>query len=312
MDPETKENVKDETAKVTTTPVTENVAAGAEEVKTAGEPAVQTGEAAKQDVKDLKQLHRHHFYVDKNTVEHFVALTTARSMAVKERLNQKGEKLIDSIPVLRTIYHKIDNWDKRMAEKHGQVYTKIRKSVINVARTVLAAQMFGLPGIVGICTYKVCESAAAFLEPAEKARQQGKVHGIFDYLKKNKEEAAVSTTNSALTVAATACEMTGAVGVEELVRTGKASLLMGSEMKLLGKTVLKWIQGKASFKDVKRDAVVAGITFATYFASDAPMTRGGAIKEEDPKDKVTLKDTAKTLKDKTAAALHIKAKQAGR
>ena len=302
MDQQTKESVEEEVEKDSGT---QNVAAG-ERVPQAGD------DAEKQDVKDLKQLHRHHFYVDKNTVEHFVALTTARSMAVKERLNQKGEKIIDSIPVLRTVYHKIDNWDKRMTEKHGQVYTKIRKSVVNVARTVLAAQMFGLPGLVGICTYKVCESAAAFLEPAEKARQQGKVHGIFDYLKKNKEEAAVSSTNSALTVAATACEVAGAVGVEELVRTGKASLVMGSEMKLLGKTVLKWIQGKASFKDVKRDAVVAGITFATYFASDAPITRGGAIKAEDPKDKVTLKDTAKVLKDKTSAALHFKTKQNGR
>ena len=311
MDRETKENVEEEIEKDSNACTTENVAAGAEN-KQAGEPVTQTGDETKENVTELKQLHRHHFYIDKSTVENFVSLTTSRSMAVKERLHQKTEKAIDKIPLVRTIYHKLDGFDKRMTEKHGQVYVKIRKSVKNIARTVLAAQMFGLPGIVGICTYKLCESTAAFLEPAEKARQEGKVHGIFDYLKKNKEEAAVSTTNSALTVAATACEVAGAVGVEELVRTGKASLLMGSEMKILGKTFLKWIQGKASFKDVKRDAVVAGITFATYFASDAPITRGGAIKAEDPKDKVTLKDTAKALKDKTSAALHIKAKHEGR
>jgi len=307
MDQETKENVEEEIEKDSNACTAGNVAAGAE-----NELVTQVGDEGKKDVTELKQLHRHHFYIDKSTVENFVSLTTSRSIAVKERLRQKTEKAIDKIPLVRTIYHKLDDFDKRMTEKHGQVYVKIRKSVKNIARTVLAAQMFGLPGIVGICTYKLCESTAAFLEPAEKARQEGKVHGIFDYLKKNKEEAAVSTTNSALTVAATACEVAGAVGVEELVRTGKASLLMGSEMKILGKTVLKWIQGKASFKDVKRDAVVAGITFATYFASDAPITRGGAIKAEDPKDKVTLKDTAKTLKDKTTAALHIKAKHEGR
>lgn len=221
------------------------------------------------------------FFIDKKTVEHFVAVTTARSMTVKERLNQKCEKMMNAVPGLGKVYRRVQDFDKDMEKKYGKVYVKIRNSVYNISRTVLAAQMFGLPGVVGICVCKTCENAAGLLEPAEKARQEGKVSGIFEYLDKNKEEAAVSTTNSALIVAATACEVVGAVGVEEAVRTGKASLLIGTELKALGKTFGKWVRGKASFEDVKRDAVVAGITFATYFASDAPLTRGEKIKPEE-------------------------------
>lgn len=227
------------------------------------------------------------FFLDKSTVERFVSVTTARSMAVKERLNQKCEKIIGAIPGLRKVRHKLKDFDKSMEEKYGNAYIKIRNSAYNISRTLLAAQMFGLPGVVGMCVYKTCESAAGFLEPAEKARQEGKVSGIFDYLKKNKEEAAVSTTNSALVVASAACEVTGAIGMGEAVRAGKASLLMGTELKALGKTFCKWVVGKASFRDVKRDAVVAGITFATYFAGDVPITRGEKIKPEEGEKKET-------------------------
>ena len=161
--------------------------------------------------------------------------------------------------------------------------------------------MFGLPGVVGMCVYKTCESAAGFLEPAEKARQEGKVSGIFDYLKKNKEEAAVSTTNSALVVASAACEVTGAIGMGEAVRAGKASLLMGTELKALGKTFCKWVVGKASFDEVKRDAVVAGVTFATYFAGDVPITRGEKIKsEEDEKENKKISPQPKENKKEKA------------
>ncbi|MBR1777468.1 MAG: hypothetical protein IJ752_02635 [Alphaproteobacteria bacterium] len=239
------------------------------------------------------------FYLDKGTVERFVAVTTARSMAMKERLNQKYEKIIDAVPGLGKVYHKVQDFDKRMEKEHGQVYVKIRNSIYNISRTLLAAHMFGLPGVVGVCVCKTCESTAGLLEPAEKARQEGKVSGIFDFLKKNREEAAVSTTNSALTVASTACEVVGAVGVEEAVRAGKASLLMGSELKTLGKTFHKWIKGKASFKDVRRDAVVAGITFATYFADDVPMTRGEKIKpEEETKDEKKEAEKPVSAEDK--------------
>lgn len=269
-------------------------------------------EAETETKKEKIKKAMHHFYLDKATIERFVALTTSRSMAIKERMRQKEKKIIDSIPIVRNVYHKADDFDKNMEAKHGQVYVKIRKSIRNITRTVLAAQMFGLPGVVGMCAYKVCESAAAFLEPAEKERQEGKVEGVFDYLKKNKEEAAVSTTNSALTMAATACEVVGAVGVEEMVRTGKASLLMGSELKTLGRSFFKWIRGKTTFKEVKRNAVVAGITFATYFASDAPMTRGSAIKpDENAGDKGKAPDNAKK-EDTVSQILDVMAKQRGR
>ena len=167
--------------------------------------------------------------VDKKTVENYVAATTAHAMSVKERLRQKKEKAIGSVPVLRTVYRKIQNFDKRMTEKHGQTYVKIRDGFNCVARAVVAAQLFGGWGIVGACACEMYETAAAFLEPAEKARQEGKVKGIFDYLKKNKEEAAVSTTNSVLKVVSVAGKIMGAVGLRKVALAGKAALFVGSK-----------------------------------------------------------------------------------
>lgn len=167
--------------------------------------------------------------VDKKTVENYVAVTTAHAMSVKERLRQKKEKAIGAVPVFRTVYRKIQDFDKRMTEKHGQTYVKIRDGFNCVARTVVAAQLFGGWGIAAACACEMYETAAAFLEPAEKARQEGKVKGIFDYLKKNKEAAAVSTTNSVLKVVSVAGKIMGAVGLRKVALAGKATLFVGSK-----------------------------------------------------------------------------------
>lgn len=169
-------------------------------------------------------------YLNKATVERYVAVTTAYAMSFKERFRQKKEKVIDAIPVVRGVYHKIEDFDKRMTEKHGQTYVKIRDGINCVARTVVAAQLFGGWGIIGACACEMYESAAAFLEPAEKARQEGKVKGIFDYLKKNKEEAAVSTTNSVLKVASVIGKVMGAVGLRKMAYAGKAMMFVGSRL----------------------------------------------------------------------------------
>ena len=169
-------------------------------------------------------------YLNKATIEHYVAVTTACAMSVKERFRQKKEKAINAIPVVRGVYRKIESFDKRMTEKHGQTYVKIRDGINCVARTVVAAQLFGGWGIIGACACEMYESAAAFLEPAEKARQEGKVKGIFDYLKKNKEEAAVSTTNSVLKVASVIGKVMGAVGLRKMAYAGKAMMFVGSRL----------------------------------------------------------------------------------
>jgi len=168
--------------------------------------------------------------IDKKTVENYVALTTARAMSFKERLRQKKDKAIGAVPVLRTIHRKIGEFDKRMTEKHGQTYVKIRDGFNCVARAAVAAQLFGGWGLVGACACEMYETAAAFLEPAEKARQEGKVKGIFDYLKKNKEEAAVSTTNSVLKVLSVAGKIMGAVGLRKVAYAGKAAVFVGSKL----------------------------------------------------------------------------------
>ena len=161
-----------------------------------------------------------------------------------------------------------------MERKHGQVYTKIRDSVKNIARTVLAAKLFGLPGVVGICAYKTCEKAMSLLEPAQKAKEDGKTRGVLDYLQENSEETRFTVTSGAISICTAACDVMGASLAKGVFRVGKASWLIAPEVKQLAETTSKWLRGEESFAEVKRDAAVAGITFGTFFVSGVPMTRG--------------------------------------
>lgn len=210
----------------------------------------------------------------KQTLEMFAAETTVAVMEMKERLHQKKEKVLEAVPFLKKTDDRLKRFDAKMEKKYGQVYTKLRDSAKNIARTVLAAKFFGLPGIVGMCAYKTCEKAMSLLEPAEKAAERGEVKGILDYFSKNKDEAGFTMTSGALSIASAACDVAGAPVVKGAVRVGKASLLITPEVKALLKATKKWLCGKESFKEVRRNAAVVGITFGTYFVADVPMTRG--------------------------------------
>ena len=122
----------------------------------------------------------------RETLEAFLSSTARGVMHVKERLKQKEEKFIQAVPVLKKLSDKWHAFDKDMETKHGQVYTKIRDSAKNITRTVLAAKMFGLPGVVGMCAYKTCEKAMSLLEPAQKAKENGETKSVLDYLEENK------------------------------------------------------------------------------------------------------------------------------
>ena len=98
----------------------------------------------------------------KSTLETFVSSTARGVMNAKERLKQKKEKVIHAVPFLEKIDRRIKDFDSKMEQKYGQVYVKLRDSAKNIARTVLAAKLFGIPGIVGICAYK--QSCSAFPE----------------------------------------------------------------------------------------------------------------------------------------------------
>ena len=193
---------------------------------------------------------------------------------MKERLRQKTEKIIQAVPLFRRLSRKWKVFDGRMERKHGQVYTKVRDSVKNIARTVLAAKLFGLPGVVGICAYKTCEKAMSLLEPAQKAKENGETQGVLDYLKKNSEETRFTVTSGAISICTAACDVMGASVAKGVFRVGKASWLIAPEVKQLASTTSKWLRGEESFTEVKRDAAVAGITFGTFFVTGVPMTRG--------------------------------------
>lgn len=217
----------------------------------------------------------------KSTLETFVSSTTRGVMNAKERLKQKKEKVIHAVPFLEKIDRRIKEFDSKMEQKYGQVYVKLRDSAKNIARTVLAAKLFGIPGIVGICAYKTCEKAMSLLEPAQKAKQNGEAKGVLDYLAKNKGEAHFTMTSGALSIATMACDVVGDYVTKGAIRVGKASLLIAPEVKKFVQTTGKWFRGEEAFKEVRRDAAVMGITFGTYFISSVPMTRGSGKPQTD-------------------------------
>lgn len=210
----------------------------------------------------------------KRTLEMFAAETTVTVMGMKERLHQRKQKVLEAVPLLKKVDDRLHAFNAKMEKRFGQFYTKLRDSARNIARTVLAAELFGIPGVVGMCAYKTCEKAMSLLEPAKKAAERGEADGIFDYLAKNKDETGFTMTSGALSIASAACDVAGAPEIKDIVRMGKASLLIAPEVKALINSTGRWIQGKETFKEVRRNAAVAGITFGTYFVSDVPMTRG--------------------------------------
>ena len=222
-----------------------------------------------------KKVKTHGLFLGKETLEKFVSFTTRGVMNMKERLRQKTEKVVQAVPLFRRLHRRWKVFDGRMERKHGQVYTKIRDSVKNIARTVLAIKLFGLPGVVGICAYKTCEKAMSLLEPAQKAKENGETKSVLDYLRKNREEARFTVTSGAISICTAACDVLGASAIAKGVfRVGKASWLIAPEVKQLASTTGKWLRGEESFVEVKRDAAVAGITFGTFFVTGVPMTRG--------------------------------------
>ncbi|MBO4644879.1 MAG: hypothetical protein J5716_09765 [Alphaproteobacteria bacterium] len=223
--------------------------------------------------------------VNRDTWEAFLSATTHGVISVKERLKQKKDKVVQAVPVLKKISDRWHAFNSKMEAKHGQVYTKIRDSAKNITRTVLAVELFGLPGALGMCAYKTCEKAMSILEPAQKAKERGETDNILDYIKKNKEESRFTAVSGAISICSAACDVAGAPAVKGAVRVGKASWLITPEVKQLAKTIGKWIRGEESFVEVRRDAAVLGITFGTYFISSVPMTHGSGKPQETEESK---------------------------
>lgn len=246
-------------------------------------------ESVKKDASKKLVLHN-------RTLEMFMSGTARSVMNAKERIKQKKEKVIHAVPFLEKIDNRFKAFNTKMEARYGQVYVKLRDSVKNITRTVLAAKLFGIPGVIGICAYKTCEKAMSLLEPAQKSKQNGESEGVLDYLAQNRGEAHFTMTSGALSIATAACDVAGAYAVKGALRVGKATLLIAPEVKRFVDTTDKWFRGQESFKEVRRDATVMGITFGTYFISDIPITRGSgkpktAEKTQQPPENETSSDT---------------------
>lgn len=248
-------------------------------------------------VSKMSEKKRFSLSVRKQHVQMAASETAEKATAVCERIRQKKNKIIASIPVINKISERIKKFDDKMTEKHGHVYTKIRDSVKNTVRTVAAYQIFGVPGVIGLCAYKTGEKAFSLLRPACEAKKKGEVASLGEYFKKHRNECNFTMTSAALSIASTAANVAGLQMVADAVRVGKASLLAAPELKNTIKSTGDWIKGKQSFKEVRRDAAVLGITIATYFAGPAgvPMTRGeGKPLEERGQKKTEEKESKQT------------------
>lgn len=223
--------------------------------------------------------------VHKRNVDLLMVLAARKMTAAAERVGQKTDSAIQSVPVLKRISDKIKAFDTKMTEKHGHVYTKIRDSIKNTTRTVLAYQLFGMPGLIGMCAYKTGEKVYSLLKPAYEAKKRGETKSILSYFKQNKQESAFTLTSASLSIASASCTAAGVPAAVDAIRVGKASLLAYPEMKHVVKSFNRWMKGKESFKEVERDAAVLGVTIATYFAGPegVPMTRGKGKPLVEPK-----------------------------
>lgn len=224
--------------------------------------------------------------VKKRNVAMLAESVTEKAMGAFERLCQKRDKVIASVPVLNKISSKIKKFDRDMTEKHGHVYTKLRDSAKNTIRTVAAYQLFGVPGVIGICAYKTGEKAFSLLRPACKAKAAGEVSSLLEYFQKHRNECRFTMTSAAFSIASATATAVGVKTASDVIRVGKATLLAAPELTNTLKSTKSWIQGKQSFAEVGRDAAVLGITVATYFAGPAgvPMTRGAGkpLEEKTP------------------------------
>lgn len=248
------------------------------------------------------------FTFKQRNVRTMLASVAEGAHAVSERINQKKMDLIKSVPVIHRMYRKAVIFDYKMTKRYGHVYTKIRDSIKNTVRTVGAAYLFGIPGVIGICAYKTGEKLNSLIKPAMAAKKAGEVDSIFDYLKTHKNESRFTLTSASLSIASAAGQATGAKSFVDAVRVGKATLLAAPEALNVAKTAARCIVGREELKELGRDAAVLGITIATYFAGNTgmPMTRGAGkpLPEKGDKDKTTpkLSTVLKVIGQKKIAA----------
>ena len=202
------------------------------------------------------------------TVEAFASQTTQKAASCYRRISQKKEDLLDYVPLLKKAKEKIRSFDQEMAEKFGKPYTKTRNIAAGIGMFFVAGQM-GAPGLIALGTINAAKAIKPLLKEAEQQRQEGKVSGLIDYIKKNPKQSARSITVASLGAAAIGCGIAEAATGKMISRIGLTAVVVAPEIKNLYSTTKNWCKGTASFKDVRRDMAVVGLSAVAFFSGNA-------------------------------------------
>lgn len=205
------------------------------------------------------------------TIETFAANATQEAMMVHRRVNQKKNKVLESVPLLKKMKEKITEFDQEMTKRLGKNYTKVRNITIGVGKFYVAGQ-FGGPGIIALGAINAARAVKPLLKNAEKERQEGKVSGLFDYIVKNPKEASKTLAAASLGAGAIAFGLSGMLDARFVTRAAATALVVVPEMRALKETVQSIVGGKKTAKealnDLGRDILTVGISAASFIAGN--------------------------------------------
>lgn len=212
-----------------------------------------------------------HLSLKQETIEAFAAHATQQAMMIHRRMNQKKNRLLDSVPLLKKMREEIKRFDQEMTKRLGKNYTKVRNIMVGIGKFYIAGK-FGGPGIIALGTINAAKAVKPLLKNAEMARREGKVSGLFDYMRKNRKEASRTLTGASLGAGAIAFGLAGMLDAKFITRAAATALIVIPEMKALKGTVDDIISGKKTtkqaFKDLGRDMLTVGISAASFIAGN--------------------------------------------
>lgn len=212
-----------------------------------------------------------HLSLKQETIEAFAASATQQAMMIHRRVNQKKNKLLDSLSLLKKMREEIKRFDQEMTKRLGKNYTKVRNITVGIGKFYIAGK-FGGPGIITLGAINAAKAVKPLLKNAEIARQEGKVSGLFDYIRKNRKEASRTLMGASLGAGAIAFGLAGMLDARFVTRAAATALIVIPEMKALKETVNDIISGKKTtkqaFKDLGRDMLTVGISAASFIAGN--------------------------------------------
>ncbi len=199
------------------------------------------------------------------TVEAFAANATQKAAMIQRRVSQKKNDVIEAVPLLNRMKEKISSFDQKMTDKFGKNYTKTRNILMGIGKFYIAGQIGG-PALVALGTINAVKAVKPLIKEAEEQRKEGKVSGLIDYMKKNPKDTAKTLLSASLGAAVIACGLNGALTAKQVMRAGVAALVVTPEVQTLASTAKQWTHGKATFKDVAREAATVSLSMGAFVA----------------------------------------------